>query len=265
MFPIRDNIPTTSVPFINYLIIVLCIAVFALQLTRVDDREGRDLLAEEYGMIPQRVLHPHAVIRVPEERPVQTPYGVMVERVEHPVAPAPINPWLTLLTCIFLHGSWLHIIGNMWFLFIFGDNVEDSFGHVKYLLFYLFCGVSASVAHLIFNLSSPMPTIGASGAIAGIMGAYFVLYPRAKITAVVPIFFFLYFVAVPAPIFLGIWFVLQFLQGTTITPAQTGVAWWAHVGGFVVGAGLTLLLRSAGMVQPRSHYVEPQRGAWGSR
>ena len=125
----------------------------------------------------------------------------------------------------------------MWFLHIFGDNVEDRIGHVGYLIFYLAAGIAASLTHLFTNMSSPIPTIGASGAIAGVMGAYLFMYPRAMVLSVIPIFVFLQTIVLPAPIFLGIWFAMQFFQGvSTITSAPTsGVAWWAHIGGFVVG------------------------------
>src|SRR5262249_34301990 len=151
-------------------------------------------------------------------------------------APEPaISPWWTLLTCMFLHGGWLHIIGNMWFLYIFGDNVEDRLGHFGYALFYLGSGVFASLTHLLTNASSTVPTLGASGAIAGVMGAYMVLYPHARVLTLIPIFYFIQILLLPAPLFLGIWFLIQAFQGTfAITSAKegAGVAWWAHIGGF---------------------------------
>ncbi|HID23471.1 MAG TPA: rhomboid family intramembrane serine protease, partial [Planctomycetaceae bacterium] len=142
---------------------------------------------------------------------------------------------------------------------IFGDNVEDRFGHVGFLLFYLACGVLASAAHLITNASSAVPTIGASGAIAGVMGAYFLLYPRAKVLAVVPIFVFLHMVVLPAPIFLGIWFLIQFFQGAAAitTIATTGVAWWAHIGGFLAGMLFAWELREHDKLRPPVERVLP--------
>jgi membrane associated rhomboid family serine protease len=147
-------------------------------------------------------------------------------------------------TSIFLHGGWLHLLGNMLYLYIFGDNVESALGHFRYLIFYLFCGVAASLVHILFNLGSDIPTVGASGAIAGILGAYFLLFPRAKVVTLLPIFVFIQIVEVPALLFLGLWFLIQFLSGSMTLgsgAAAAGVAWWAHIGGFAVGACYTLL------------------------
>ena len=144
---------------------------------------------------------------------------------------------------MFLHGGWLHLLGNMLFLYIFGDNVEDRLGHVRYFFFYILCGVLAIVAHLITNPSSRVPTIGASGAIAGVMGAYFFLFPYARVVTLIFIFFFIDIIEIPAFFFLAFWFILQFLNGTMSFSAQNalsgGVAWWAHIGGFL--AGIVLL------------------------
>lgn len=244
MFPIRDNIPSRTRPVVNHLVIAACTVAFLAQLTV----GGEDALVSEFGMVPVRVLHPDAQIVVPQ--PVEIPGRGIV--LQERVLEAPqFNPWWTLVTSIFLHGGWLHFLGNMWFLYIFGDNVEDRIGHVGYLLFYLVCGVGASLAHLATNTGSPIPTIGASGAIAGVMGAYFLFYPRAMVLSVVPIFFFIQLLVLPAWLFLGIWFLLQFFQGALISePLAGGVAWWAHVGGFVVGAGIAVLLNSIGETRP---------------
>lgn len=207
-------------------------------------------------MIPRRVLKPGQPVQVREivtsvEQVGAREFVVERER-ERQLAEPPVSAWLTLLTCIFLHGGWMHFLGNMWFLFIFGDNVEDRMGHVPYLLFYLFCGVGASVAHLLTNSSSPIPTIGASGAIAGVMGAYFLLYPKARVLSVIPIFVIIQVVVLPAPVFLGIWFALQFFQGTLsiASTEASGVAWWAHIGGFAVGYLVALVLRTTGETSP---------------
>jgi membrane associated rhomboid family serine protease len=153
--------------------------------------------------------------------------------------PAVVVPFFTSL---FLHGSWMHVIGNMWFLYIFGDNVEDYLGHFKYLVFYLLTGVLAMSTHMAMNLHSTAPALGASGAIAGVLGAYFVLYPRARVLT----WFFVFVVWVPAWIILGYWFVLNFLSGTATSlggqrHSMGGVAFWAHVGGFVAGAAMVKL------------------------
>jgi membrane associated rhomboid family serine protease len=136
---------------------------------------------------------------------------------------------------MFLHGGYLHIIGNMWSLYIFGDNVEDRLGHFRYLVFYLLCGLASGISHLAINWHSTLPTIGASGAIAGVMGAYFILYPKAKVLTLVPIFFFIQFIELPAFVFLGIWFLFQFISAAGTSAQGGGIAWWAHIGGFVFG------------------------------
>jgi membrane associated rhomboid family serine protease len=243
MIPIHDNIQPRTFPVINYLMIGICAITFLVQL--VDQRDDQDHLVEALALIPARVLHPDEPITVREQRIQRGEFG-QVQRVEYEreLPPPPISPWFTLLTCIFLHGGWMHFLGNMWFLHIFGDNVEDRFGHGGYLLFYLGSGVAASAAHLALNADSTMPTIGASGAIAGVMGAYLWLYPRANVLTLVPIFVFIQIFVIPAPVFLVIWFLLQFFQGAfAITAGQSGgVAWWAHIGGFAAGFAVAWLL-----------------------
>lgn len=146
-------------------------------------------------------------------------------------------PYLTLFTSMFLHGGWVHFISNMLFLWIFGDNVEDRMGHLRYLIFYLSCGVIAGVAHIYTNSESLLPTIGASGAIAGVLGAYFRLFPYSRIVTLIPYFLFWQIIEIPAVLFLGFWFLIQFLSGTLSLglPISSGVAWWAHIGGFASG------------------------------
>ncbi|HEX8985811.1 MAG TPA: rhomboid family intramembrane serine protease [Bryobacteraceae bacterium] len=157
------------------------------------------------------------------------------------VVPAELN-YTTLVTSMFLHGGWMHLIGNMWFLWIFGDNVEDVMGHAKFVLFYLLCGVAAALTHVALNGDSTMPTIGASGAIAGVMGAYLVKFPRARVLTLVPIFFFLTTYELPAAVLLLYWFVIQLFSGVGSvaysSSSQGGTAWFAHVGGFLVGVAL---------------------------
>jgi membrane associated rhomboid family serine protease len=142
------------------------------------------------------------------------------------------------LSSMFLHGGWFHLIGNMLYLWIFGDNIEDRLGHFKFLFFYLLCGVVAGFSHTLFNLKSFLPCVGASGAIAGVLGAYMILYPRAKVLTLFPILFFWQIVEIPAAFFLGLWLVMQFLTGLTsitVTAGTGGIAWMAHVGGFISG------------------------------
>jgi membrane associated rhomboid family serine protease len=146
---------------------------------------------------------------------------------------------------MFLHGGWMHLIGNMWMLLIFGDNVEDRLGHWRYLFFYLLLGLISGFIHLLSNPTSTMPTVGASGAIAGIMGGYFLLFPRARVLTLVPIIIFIQFIEIPAFIFLGLWFLMQFLMGTSGLLSgsleSSGIAWWAHIGGFIAGLFLIRL------------------------
>ena len=235
MFPLQDNIPSRTTPFCNYALIGLCTFIFLKQATE----KPQDVsLVERYGMIPARVIHPDKPVTITvAEDVVMTPLGPMVERTKREAAPPAVPAWLTLATCTFLHGGWMHLLGNMWFLLIFGDNVEDRLGHAGYLVFYVLGGTVASLIHLVTDPGSAVPTVGASGAIAAVMGAYFVWYPHARVRTFIPVFIFPFFIVVPATLFLGLWFVMQFLQGTSsLMSAETGgVAWWAHIGGF--GAG----------------------------
>lgn len=226
MIPLKDNIPSRTTPVVNYALIAACIGVFVLQLLQTD-------LTEQLAMIPARVFG--------EAAPQQGSFGRM-----RPALDAMVPDWFTLLTCTFLHGDWLHLLGNLWILWIFGDNVEDCLGHARYLGFYLVCGVAASATHLLLSPDSPVMTVGASGAIAGVMGAYMVLYPRALVITLIPLWIIMEVVALPAVVFLGIWFALQLVHGTFSIGANQGggVAWWAHIGGFVAGLlGVWLLRR----------------------
>ena len=147
---------------------------------------------------------------------------------------------------MFLHAGWFHLIGNMWFLWIFGDNVEDRLGHFRFLVFYLICGALASLAHILFNLNSVIPSVGASGAVAGVLGAYLVTYPFARVLTLIPLFFLWPVVELPAILVLGFWFLVQLLNGTAPVAVASetagGVAWWAHIGGFLAGIVLLLIL-----------------------
>jgi membrane associated rhomboid family serine protease len=219
MFPIRDTVPHRYLPVMTWLLIGANLAVFALEL-QLEPEQLRDLFAL-CGLVPARYTDPLFDAR-------------------HMLPPRDYWPFLASM---FLHGGWLHVIVNLWTLHIFGDNVEDHMGPLRFLCFYLLCGLLAGFLHLVTNPDSSLPTIGASGAIAGVMGAYFVLYPRARIVTLIPIFFWPLFVELPAVIYLGLWFFLQFQSGR-LALAEAGdaggVAWWAHVGGFL--AGMTLLL-----------------------
>jgi len=233
MIPIRDDAPRMATPFITYFIIALNVLVFFFELA-LDDR-SRTVLMFQFGLVPDHVL---GLLRA--------------ESVS--VVPAV----LPFLTSMFMHANWLHIIANMWSLWIFGDNIEAYLGHFRYLLFYLLSGLGASLVHIFFNPNSEIPSVGASGAIAGVMGAYFLLYPTARVLTLIP-FFFLYFTWLPAWLVLGYWIVVQFLSGaaTSISrPASGGgIAFWAHVGGFAAGA---ILIKLFPRRTPRYRF-----GGWG--
>jgi len=209
MIPIRDAIRSNKFPIINVLMIILNIIAFLWELVQGPYLEQAFLL---YGIVPARYSHPD----------LSAPFTTFQQL-------------LPFLTSMFLHGGFLHLLGNMWFLYIFGDNIEDRIGHIRYLIFYIFCGLSSGLIHLITNWNSGVPTIGASGAISGVMGAYLILYPRAKVLTLIPIFFFFQFVELPAFFFLAYWFLLQLLSAGLAPGDVGGVAFWAHIGGFVTG------------------------------
>lgn len=256
MIPLKDNIPCRTVPVVNWLMIGLCTLVF---LAQVQEGVREPSLVERFGMIPLRITRPSEPVKVvvyEGERP--TRFGEQREVTTREAAPPGVPAVLTLLTCVFLHGGWMHFLGNMWFLHIFGDNVEDRFGHFGYALFYLAGGVAASLMHLVTAPFSEIPTIGASGAIAAVMGAYFVWYPHAYVKAAIPVFV-LQIVVLPASVFLGFWFLLQFFQGTAsiLGTEASGVAWWAHIGGFAFGAALAWFLGKTPLTSPKNTAIRP--------
>jgi membrane associated rhomboid family serine protease len=213
MIPVRDDQPRFGTPYVTYFLIGLNLLIFLFEATLTP--QSFKILLYQFGMVPANIT---AVLAGTGRM------GLMAA-------------FLPTLTSMFLHGSWMHVIGNMWFLWIFGDNIEDYLGHFKYLLFYLLSGLGAAFAQLVLNPHSRVPTVGASGAIAGVLGAYFLLYPRAKVLIWFPIFFLFY---LPAWVTLGYWFAMQFVSGAATSIANYsetsgGVAFWAHVGGFVAG------------------------------
>jgi membrane associated rhomboid family serine protease len=222
MIPLRDDAPRFSTPYVTYFLIALNALVFLFELWLEPAQRMQFLF--QFGVVPANVsglLHGQP--------------GITVEAA-----------FLPIFTSMFLHGSWLHIIANMWALWIFGDNIEDYLGPFRYLMFYLVTGIAANGVQTLFNPDSTVPTIGASGAIAGVMGAYFLLYPSARVLTLVP-FFFVFFTWLPAWVVLGYWFLVQFLSGaaTSISSAgqsSGGIAFWAHVGGFLAGVALIKLL-----------------------
>ncbi len=235
MIPLHDDVRSQRTPLVNYCMIGLCTLMFAMQLS---SGPGNGSIVERMGMVPARLTAPEGEqVLVPDQMLVDTPLGPQLIEGYRPLDTAVVPEWLTLITCIFLHGGWLHFLGNMWFLWVFGDNVEDRLGHVAYAALYLGTGLIAGLCHLIVNFDSTAPTIGASGAIAGVMGAYLVMFPRARVVTMIPMIFLWPVIELPGPVFLGIWFLLQFWNGASgiLGDAATGVAWWAHIGGFMAG------------------------------
>lgn len=203
MIPLRDTQPSRGAPIVTVSLIVASTLIFLFEVSL--DPFSRNHLIAQFGVTPDRL-------------------GAN---------------WPSLVTSVFLHGGWLHLIGNMWFLWIFGDNVEDILGHGKYFLFYLLCGVASGLAHVAANGGSHVPTIGASGAIAGVMGAYLVKFPNARVLTLVPVFVFITTYELPAYVILIYWFVVQLFSGVGEVAysqaSQSGVAWFAHIGGFLTG------------------------------
>lgn len=230
MIPIRDDAPRSITPYVTYFLIVCNLLVFFFEVSL--DAVTRSSFIYEFGVVPSNIIR------------------ILVESgITH--TPAALTP---ILTSMFLHASWLHLIANMWGLWIFGDNIEDYLGHYRYLLLYLLCGLAASFLHIAISYRSQIPSVGASGAIAGIMGAYFLLFPSARVLTLIPIVFYFSFTWLPAWVVLGYWFVVQALSGAAtaiVYSKQTsvgGVAFWAHVGGFL--AGLTLIKLFPARISP---------------
>ncbi|GAB4352134.1 MAG: rhomboid family intramembrane serine protease [Candidatus Abyssubacteria bacterium] len=212
MIPIRDRNPTDLFPVVTIAIIIANIAVFVYQLSYLaQGPKAFEHFVMSFAVIPSAFFN-------------------------NPASP---SQYASIFTSMFLHGGLLHIAGNMLFLWIFGNNVEDYFGHFKFALFYLLCGVAGALGHIFAHPESTVPTIGASGAISGVLGAYFILFPKARVVALVPVFLFFYFLEVPAFVFLGIYILFQFLYGipslSAAPEAAQGVAWFAHIGGFFAG------------------------------
>lgn len=228
-FPIKDYNPTRKASYITILLIVINIAVFVYQAVISD----LNLNVFKNAMIPWEITH---------MKNIETPAGIQVEDESgyayRKLIVREIPPILSMFSSMFMHGSWLHLFGNMLFLWIFGNNIEDYLGKIKYILFYLLSGLGASMVHIIFHPNSLIPVIGASGAVSGIMGAYLILYPTARVRTLVFVFIFVTFVDIPAFVFLVVWFIFQFLYA-----GGEGVAWLAHVGGFLIGLLLIKLWR----------------------
>lgn len=231
MFPIQNSVPARDLPLVTWALIAVNCAVFLFELSLSGPELQRFLFT--FALIPARYF---------------SPFGEAESLADY----------LSFITNMFLHGGWLHLILNMWTLWLFGPTVEDRLGSGRYLAFYLACGVLASVTHAVFNPSSVIPALGASGAIAGILGAFIRFFPYARLIAVIPILFFPFFVEIPAIIFAAFWFFLQVLQGAVdlIMPSEGGgVAWWAHISGFFAGLLLTPSLRQSSR-RHRPYYAD---------
>jgi len=223
MIPLRDIIPSRTTPVVTISLIALNVLVFVYELSL-----GRavDVFTLYYGLVPAAFS------------------------------------WVNVFTSMFLHGGFMHVAGNMLYLWIFGDNVEDRMGHGRFLVFYLLCGVAAALAQTVTAPESAIPMVGASGAIAGVMGAYFVLYPHSRVLTLIFIVFYVNIVEIPAVVFLGFWFLMQLLSGVGTLAASSGaeaggIAFWAHIAGFAVGAGLVKLLAPP---QPPEYWDVPGEG-----
>ncbi|MFQ5724280.1 MAG: rhomboid family intramembrane serine protease, partial [Terriglobia bacterium] len=216
MIPLRDANPSDRTPFVTFALIGLNTLVYLYELSLGGlalNTPAVNSFFQTMGMIPARVgafpAHPDISLG---------------------------DAFVPFFTSMFLHGGFFHLLGNMWFLWIFGDNIEDRLGHFRFVLFYLVCGLGAGLTHLMFNWGSQVPVIGASGAVAGVLGGYLLLYPRARVLTLIPLFYFLIMRELPAYLILLYWFVLQLFSGAASVGAQGGgVAWWAHVGGFLLG------------------------------
>jgi membrane associated rhomboid family serine protease len=220
MIPLRDAVPAQSFPAATTLLIALNVLTFVYELSLGSEL---DMFILQYGAVPLRFSWAW------QREDVST-----------------VKRFLPLFTSMFLHGSWLHLGGNMLYLWIFGDNVEDRLGHVRFLLFYFACGLAAALTQIYVHPTSRIPMVGASGAVAGVLGAYLILFPYARVLALIPILFFFQIVELPATLFLVFWFLMQFLSGavsiTDDSQLTGGVAWWAHIGGFVGGVALGFVI-----------------------
>jgi len=230
MFPLRDSIRSRSFPIVNWILIAASVLVFLLEQA-IEFGFGEVALARflaQFSLVPSEFSFLNPIAYIP------------------------------IFTSMFLHGGWFHLISNMWILYIFGDNVEDRMGSLRYLVFYLASGFAAGLTHVVFTSNSSLPTVGASGAIAGVLGAYMLLFPRARVVTLIPLFILPWFVEIPAVIYLGVWFLSQISSGLLSIGAMMpfgGIAWWAHIGGFVFG----LLLVRIFARRPRAYVIDSPR------
>ena len=214
MIPLHDDNPTEITPLLTIFFIVICVLVFFWQMSL--GGQGNQAAVYSLGVIP----------------------AVLLNQVQLPPELALIPPELTVFTSMFMHGGFMHLAGNMLYLWIFGNNVEDAMGHIRFVIFYFLCGIAAVIGQVIQNPGSEIPMIGASGAISGVLGAYLLLYPHAKILVMIPLGFYAHMVRLPAGLVLVFWFVIQIVSSLATDPDGAGVAWFAHIGGFIAGMAL---------------------------
>lgn len=242
MFPIRDENPSQSLPVATATIIALNVLAWIFLQGLGSDAALTDSICS-FGLIPADV------------------YSIDLQGIDQRICPPDAGAgWFNVLTSMFMHGGWMHIIGNLWFLWIFGDNVEDAMGSLRFVIFYLLSGVGAALAQMWSDPASTIPMVGASGAIGGVMGAYALLYPRAHVHMLIFLGFYITTIAVPAIFMLGYWFLLQLFGGFAASAGGGGVAFWAHIGGFVAGCALVYVFRQPERVQ-RHLNATPRRTA----
>ena len=249
MIPLRDENPSGTFPIVTIGLIAANVLAFLYELSLGPGAGG---LVRTYGLVPASVWSLAGMELAPA-----------AEAAVRDAAPPVIPVFISVFTSMFLHGGLWHIVGNMWFLWLFGDNIEDRLGHVVYLLFYLVCGVGASAAHVFFSGASAIPMIGASGAISGVLGAYFICFPRARVLTLVPLFIMFFFMRVSAGFFLLFYIGMQVLNALASDPKAPGVAWWAHIGGFALGAALVMVLPRCKRSRQSDYAARPD--AWRAR
>ncbi len=254
MIPLRDYQPSGIVPILTIAIIAINVLVFGYQfmlsLSAQASKENPRVWVQEWVdadcEVPQRFAQGLLRSQLTLDDVFTFRYGAVPCKITHQEnlpPPVPFAIWLTLVTSMFMHGGIMHILGNMWYLWVFGDNIEGRLGKINFLLFYVFTGLVAAFAQIINGPNSVIPMVGASGAISGVLGAYLVLYPFGRVLTLIPLPFFFSTVELPAIVLLGIWFALQFFGGISSSVAGGGVAYWAHAGGFLAGATIALFMR----------------------
>jgi membrane associated rhomboid family serine protease len=258
IFPFHDNNPTRRWPILTVLLILTNVLIYVWVYNQPEDEQIK--VFAHYGFVPKRIQQlrdPNVKVEVAAEPQADVPPGAVNAPARKVISLAADQSeiLLSLLTCMFLHGSWLHLIGNVWFLWVFGNNIEDRLGHIIFMLFYLMVGLLATACHWAVDQGSEIPVIGASGAIAGVLGAYAVTFPTARVKCLLFLVFFITILDLPALLVLMAWFAMQFLMAAQELGAAAGVAVWAHIGGFLAGVFIMPLL-AAGAPEPGTHWED---------